>query len=209
MSKMKLNLIAAVSENLGIGDCGALPWRLKKEMAYFTSLTTDTKDPSKKNAVIMGRVSWDCIPAKFRPLKDRVNIILTHNVDAIKKKISNEQNVEVAGSLDDALKMIEARYDIETTWVIGGSHIYKLGLEHPNCHRVYLTEIKRTFTCDTFFPVMDKSKFKCVDVDGVSSEKQVENGIEYYFKVYEKLPNVEEKRKVVESTNEKDKTKCC
>lgn len=56
-------------------------------MAYFTSMTTKVKEPNMVNAVIMGRRTWDSIPLKFRPLSDRVNIILTHNVDDVKVKV--------------------------------------------------------------------------------------------------------------------------
>ncbi len=76
-----MKLIAAASENMGIGKNNALPWRLKAEMKYFTRMTIDTKDPSKKNAVIMGRKTYESIPAKHRPLNDRINIILTSNKD--------------------------------------------------------------------------------------------------------------------------------
>ena len=75
---MKFNLIvAACGKSLGIGFNGELPWRLKSEMKHFASTTSTTKDPTKKNAVIMGRKTWESIPAKFRPLKNRFNIVLS------------------------------------------------------------------------------------------------------------------------------------
>lgn len=45
-------------------------------MKYFKDLTSTAKY-GKRNAVIMGRKTWDSIPAKFRPLRDRVNIVLS------------------------------------------------------------------------------------------------------------------------------------
>lgn len=56
-------------------------------MAYFTTMTTKVKDESKVNAVIMGRITWDCIPNKYRPLHSRVNIVLTRHVDDVKTKV--------------------------------------------------------------------------------------------------------------------------
>ena len=80
---MKISLIVAgckVKGNdnlLGIGIGGNLPWRLKKEMAHFTKLTKG----NGQNAVLMGRKTWESIPTKFRPLKDRYNIIVTTKTD--------------------------------------------------------------------------------------------------------------------------------
>lgn len=46
-------------------------------MQYFTRMTTETKDKSKKNVVLMGRRTWDCLPEKYKPLKGRINMVLT------------------------------------------------------------------------------------------------------------------------------------
>ncbi|XP_011549297.3 dihydrofolate reductase isoform X2 [Plutella xylostella] len=187
MCKTKLNLIAAACENMGIGSNGALPWRLKKEMAYFSTMTIKVKDPSKVNAVIMGRRTWECIPPKYKPLSERVNIVLTHNVDVLKEKVP--EGVIVVASIDEAISYIEGREDIESTWVIGGSSIYQAAMEHPNCGKIYLTEIQRSFECDTFFPKIPQEVFKQVQVkeDEIPEEKQTEGDISYYFRVYKML----------------------
>ena len=79
---MKFNLIvAACGKSLGIGLNGELPWKLKSEMKYFAETTTKTKDFDKMNAVIMGRKTWESIPLKFRPLKNRFNVILSRQAD--------------------------------------------------------------------------------------------------------------------------------
>ncbi|CAB3241669.1 unnamed protein product [Arctia plantaginis] len=185
MSNVKLNLIAAACENMGIGVNGTLPWRLKKEMAYFTTMTTKVKDPSKMNAIIMGRKSWDSIPPKFQPLSNRLNIVLTHQVDTIKEKVP--EDVVVVSGLDEAIKHIEGRQDIESTWVIGGSAIYQAAMSHPNCGKIYLTEIQKSYDCDTFFPNIDKQQFHLVDEEDIPEERQMEGDISYYFRVYKKL----------------------
>ncbi len=46
-------------------------------MALFAQLTKWTNDPGKRNAVIMGRKTWESIPEKNRPLANRLNIVLS------------------------------------------------------------------------------------------------------------------------------------
>lgn len=49
----------------------------RSELAFFTSMTTNTKNANKKNVVLMGRRTWESIPKEYRPLKNRINIVLT------------------------------------------------------------------------------------------------------------------------------------
>ena len=76
----KMKMIAAACEGLGIGKNGDLPWRLKEEMKYFTRMTKAAA-PGRKNAVVMGRKTYESIPPKYRPLNDRVNVVLTKQKD--------------------------------------------------------------------------------------------------------------------------------
>lgn len=72
---------------------GALPWSLPGDMAYFKELTSRTADPAKQNAVIMGRKTWESIPAKFRPLKGRINVVLTRGAAP-----AGDENASAAGN---------------------------------------------------------------------------------------------------------------
>ena len=76
----KLTVIVAATVSNGIGQSSRLPWRLPQEMAYFARVTSNAPDGTK-NAVIMGRKTWESIPTKFRPLKDRINAVISRNQD--------------------------------------------------------------------------------------------------------------------------------
>jgi len=78
---MKLNLIVAACGGGGIGQAGKPPGNLPQEVKYFARITTDVEATGKRNAVVMGRLTYESIPAKFRPLKGRLNVVLTSKVD--------------------------------------------------------------------------------------------------------------------------------
>ena len=70
---MPFSIIAAVDQSGGIGQGGKLPWNLKGDLKHFKEVTQGQGGPAKLNAVIMGRTTWDSIPARFRPLAGRIN----------------------------------------------------------------------------------------------------------------------------------------
>ena len=79
-SMSRLTIIVAATKANGIGINGSLPWRLPKEMKYFAQVTSNAVD-GRRNAVIMGRNTWESIPKKHRPLSNRYNIILSRNAN--------------------------------------------------------------------------------------------------------------------------------
>src|SRR4051812_5840716 len=96
-----LTLILAATPNLGIGNGGGLPWpQLKKEMGFFARVTKRTSPSAASNgakminAVLMGRKTWESIPPKFRPLKDRLNVVITSNPEDFTKKLDKKTDIE-------------------------------------------------------------------------------------------------------------------
>jgi dihydrofolate reductase len=75
-----LIVAATVTNGIGVveGGTARLPWRLSKEMTYFARATT-AAPVGKQNVVIMGRRTWQSIPLRFRPLKNRLNIVLSRD----------------------------------------------------------------------------------------------------------------------------------
>ncbi|MCP9260313.1 putative dihydrofolate reductase [Dirofilaria immitis] len=149
-----MNIIVAVDSCGGIGRNGNLPWCLRGELARFGELTTSTTDNNKKNAVIMGRKVWQSIPSRFRPLKNRLNIVLSSTMEEI-----IDENVIVARSFESAINLLQNMENIETIWNIGGRNVYELGLKSPLLHQLYITRVEGDFSADVFFPEVNYSRF--------------------------------------------------
>lgn len=96
----KLAIVVAVTDSWGIGNNGTLPWhpkRLALDMAFLKFVTTNRYELTNegnvefspvpegtRNAVIMGRKTWDSIPPKFKPMEGRINIVITSDVAKFK-----------------------------------------------------------------------------------------------------------------------------
>ena len=150
-------------------------------MGYFARVTKRVppgEEGRRVNAVVMGRKTWDSIPEKFRPLKGRVNVVITRKPEEFSAaRIVDAENVEgpiVASSIQSALDKLHAfssSHHVESSsetqtqtqhstplpihriFVIGGSSIYNAALELPQADRVLLTKIKTEYECDTVFSV--------------------------------------------------------
>ncbi|KAF2353756.1 Dihydrofolate reductase domain [Trinorchestia longiramus] len=174
---VRLNAIAACCEGGGIGKNGDLPWRLRKELQYFGRMTQRVTEDGRQNAVLMGRKTWDSMPAKMKPLRNRINYVLTTNKDA--EFVGAIKCHSLQDAMDDFAKRGD---DVDTLWVIGGHAVYKMALESPCFHRLYLTRIHATFDCDTFLPPVPSDLISVSDPD-VSTEVQEENNIQYHFEM--------------------------
>ena len=107
----RINLIFARASNGAIGKDNALPWHLPEDMAHFRRQTG-------KDAVIMGRRTWDSLPAKFRPLPGRLNIVVTRQTDW------QEDGALRASDLSEAIALAEQTSAAEV-WVIGGAQLFQ------------------------------------------------------------------------------------
>uniref|UniRef100_A0A0N4ZQV3 dihydrofolate reductase n=1 Tax=Parastrongyloides trichosuri TaxID=131310 RepID=A0A0N4ZQV3_PARTI len=167
--KPKLQLIWAQDIKGGIGKNNSLPWDIPKEMAHFNKTTTTVNDPCKRNAVIMGRKCWDSIPQKFRPLKKRLNIVLSRSLQPIEDSdtiIMNDFNLLIDRLCNDE----KLNANLENIFIIGGSDIYTLALESKFLHKLIVSTIDFDFGCDVFIPDVDYDKFKLIDCQDISEE---------------------------------------
>lgn len=181
-----VKMILAATEEGGIGLNGSIPWKLPEDKRFFAHVTTRTADPAKKNGVIMGHKTWKSLPPQHRPLKDRVNIVLSHNYGLTFPFIT---------SMEEALKILNAFTEVESIFLIGGSNIYNQALVSGLCDEIYLTEIMEDIDCDTFALKVPEG-YERVALEGGwpfenINEVREYNGIRYRFTLHRKLPVAE------------------
>ena len=139
MTRMtQLGLIWAQSTSGVIGRGGGIPWHLPEDQARFKELTMG-------HTVVMGRRTWESLPAKVRPLPGRRNVVVSRQTGFM------AHGAEVVGSLDEALTDPQ-------TWVIGGEQIYALAM--PRATRCEVTEVEIDLPrddADVLAPVLDET----------------------------------------------------
>jgi len=141
------DIVVAADEHLGIAKDGDLPWRLPADLKHFKRTTTETSDPNERNAVIMGRKTWESVPENYRPLPGRLNVVLSRRAG-----YELPDGVWLAGSIDEALRRLGDAPDIDSVFVVGGGAVYTEAIAMAACRRVIITRIAAAFDCDTVFP---------------------------------------------------------
>ena len=133
---MQLHLIFARASNGVIGANNTLPWHLPEDLAHFKRVTLG-------QPVIMGRKTWDSLPARFRPLPGRLNIVITRQTDW------QAEGALRAGSIEEAIHLCG---DAPDAWIMGGAEIYRQA--EPLASTAVVTEIDADFEGDAFAPVL-------------------------------------------------------
>ncbi len=158
-----MKTIVAVDNNWGIGRDGDLLVRLSGDMKFF-------KEKTAGKIVVMGRTTFESLPGK-KPLKDRVNIVLSRSEDF-------QPDCIKCRSMGELFKVLES-YNKEDVFIIGGQDIYRQFLPYCNVHLV--TRINASFEADKYFENLDHRD----DLELVwESDPKNENGVEYRFTEY-------------------------
>lgn len=153
-----------------IGKDGALPWRLKSDMAIFRAVTMG-------KPVIMGRKTWDSLPRK--PLVGRTNIVLTRDGSFETK------GAIVCDSFSDAVGIgrDQAADDgRDEVCVIGGASIFELALQRAR--RLYLTEVDAEVDGDVRLAAIDEAGWR--EVRRTRYEASEEDQYAFTFRVLER-----------------------
>ncbi len=168
---MRLNLIYARAANGVIGKDNAMPWHLPEDLAHF-------KRQTQGCPVIMGRKTWDSLPARFRPLPGRLNIVLTRDA-ATAAQLQAEGALALA-SLEQAIAHCAALADPPAElWIMGGAQIYAQAL--PLAQRVIVTEIAQDFDGDAHAPELGPEWRETARESHVAA-----SGLGYDFASYER-----------------------
>lgn len=189
-----MELIVAVDQHGSIGDSttGKMLWDVPEDLDNFRIITSG-------NIVVMGRKTFDSLK---RPLKNRVNIVLTRQLASI----ANEEmardcanNQVFYTDLSDLFDIIRAiRMPNQKVFVIGGAEIYRLLFRYVNV--IHLTIITHPGPKgDVIFPdeiideMSDKNNFVAVDYGEVRESRNRPNKYEFItlqrkqFKQYAEL----------------------
>ncbi|CAF9917429.1 dihydrofolate reductase [Imshaugia aleurites] len=179
-----LTLVVATTPSLGIGLRGTLPWPpLKSDLAFFARVTKrppplrlrthtatgqetttekeEQKNQKSRNAVIMGRRTWESLPPKARPLKGRKNVVVSRDVG----RLGLPEGVLGVGGIEEGLRLLRGMGDgggggegetepmgLGRVFVIGGAELYGLALGMECCERILWTRLRGEWECDVFFP---------------------------------------------------------
>jgi dihydrofolate reductase len=175
--KPEVVLIAAVGSNGVIGRDQGLAWRDPLDAKHF-------RDTTMGFPVIMGRKTWDSIPAKFRPLPGRPNIVVTRQLswraDGAQRAAHLQEAVHVATSLVVNLATHPSGAPPKV-FVIGGGELYAQAL--PMASTLLLTEVAAGLDGDIHFPAWDRQQFVAVHRD----EHQDAQGTPFAFVTYRRL----------------------
>lgn len=162
-----MNLIAAVDENWAIGNQNELLVRIPADQKFFRETTTG-------KVVVMGRKTLESFPNGL-PLKNRTNIVLTHDPDYRVK------DAVVVHSMEELHEEL-VKYASEDIYVIGGETVYRQLLDE--CDVAHITKISFAYDADAYFPNLDEMPEWRIAAD---SEEQTYFDLEYFFYRYERV----------------------
>ena len=135
-----------------ISKNGLLPWNIQEDLQFFYTKT-------KCSVVIMSRNKYFSIPESKRPLKNRLNIVLTREPGKYKEIVEKYKNVLFTDheNIDENILLFPRKYNdahpildkFFKIFCIGGNEIYKKYM--PLCKTIWVTKLKQDRGCDLFF----------------------------------------------------------
>jgi len=164
---VSFDVVVAADLDWGIGKDQSLPWpKLRGDLRHFKRITS-TASPGRRNAIVMGRKTWQSKEVAERALPDRLNVVVSRSELAV------PAGVIAARSLDEAL----AVRDVETVFVVGGAGVLIEAVERRDLRYVYLTRVEERYDCEVRMPDLDARGFVKVAWEGELANE--EHGVRY------------------------------
>ena len=143
------DIVVAADQDWGIGKDGGLPWpKLRGDLQHFKRITS-TASEGRRNAIVMGRKTWESKEVAGKPLPNRLNVVVSRGA------LEVPAGVVVAPSIDAAL----STDGVETIFVVGGAGLIREVIERADLRFVYLTRVEQRFECDVHMPDLDARGF--------------------------------------------------
>lgn len=143
MNDIKLSLIAAYDENMGVGIDQKLPWHIPEDLKHFREVTTG------KN-IIMGRSTFESLP---KVLPNRTHVVFSSKG----RPVSDDPAVYTVSSMKECFELLHTLNQKESV-AIGGNKIWEMFL--PYATDLYITKIKGKYIVDTYFPQWEEDLYK-------------------------------------------------
>ncbi len=143
------DIVVAADLDWGIGKDNGLPWpKLRADLRHFKK-TTSTASPGKRNAIVMGRKTWESKEVGRSPLPNRLNVVVSRTAYEV------PAGVIAARTLDEALAVPE----VESIFLVGGAGVLLDAIDRPDLRHVYLTRVETRYECDVLMPNLDQRGF--------------------------------------------------
>lgn len=146
---MSFDVVVAADLEWGIGKDNGLPWpKLRGDLRHFKRITS-TASAGHRNAIVMGRKTWESKEVDRRPLPNRLNVVVSRAPYEV------PAGVVAVRTLDEAFSLPE----VESIFLVGGAGLILGAIDRPDLRYVYLTRIDGHFECDVKMPDLDARGF--------------------------------------------------
>ena len=159
---MKLNLIYCKNNQNIIGIDNNLLFTIPADMKYFKKITSYEYIKNHKNIVIMGYNTWKSIPERYRPLDNRINIVISTNHYDEFKGFDNSEMFLVFKSFDECYKYLKLQEEnckmLGEKFIIGGGQLYNY------IHNNYLYVINIIYETIVNYTINKKNHFHYTNI---------------------------------------------
>ena len=156
-----MEAIIAIDTKNGLSKGNKIPWNCEKDIKFFNNTTIN-------NVVIMGKNTYFNLPDRIKPLKNRLNIVLTSQPNLYLEDTTTNNEVIFTNNENIYKTILNNREKIRGSFpflsrnfkifIIGGKKIYEKYI--PLCQTVWISHIKNDYSCDLFIEYDFEKEFK-------------------------------------------------